>query len=168
VTHMQTNGTFSKLVGGIYDAALDPALWPRVLEQTARFVGGRGAGLFARDAVRKTGNIHYQVGTDPRYGQQYFEEYIKLDPMSAAYLTLGVGEASIYNSLIPRSEFNETRFYQEWVRPQGWCDNVLVTLDKTGTSLACLNIFHHEDDGHADDAARQRLQLLAPHVRARC
>ena len=60
-------------------------------------VGGRGAGLFARDAARRTGNIHYQVGTDPRYGQMYFDEYINLDPMGAAYLTLGVGEARIYN-----------------------------------------------------------------------
>ena len=97
MTHMQTNGTFSGLIGDIYDAALDPALWPRALEQTARFVGGRGAGLFARDAARRTGNIHYQVGTDPRYGQMYFDEYINLDPMGAAYLTLGVGEARIYN-----------------------------------------------------------------------
>ena len=32
----------SRLVGEIYDASLDAALWPRVLEQAAGFVRGSG------------------------------------------------------------------------------------------------------------------------------
>jgi DNA-binding CsgD family transcriptional regulator/PAS domain-containing protein len=162
---MQEAEQILPLIGDIYDAALDPVAWPRALEKTARFVGGRAAGLLTRDAARKTGNIHYQVGFDPRYGKLYFDKYVNFDPMSAAYLSFGVGEAYIYNSFMPRSEFNETRFYQEWVKPQGWVDNISVTLERTGTSLASLSILHHESDGHADDAAPQRLQLIAPHVR---
>jgi DNA-binding CsgD family transcriptional regulator/PAS domain-containing protein len=162
---MQEAERIPSLIGDIYDAALDPVVWPRALEKMAQFVGGRAAGLFTRDAARKTGNVHYEVGTDPRYGKLYFDKYANFDPMSGAYLALGVGEAYIYNSFMPRSEFNETRFYQEWVKPQGWVDNVSVTLEKTGTSLASLSILHHESDGHADDAARRRLQVIAPHVR---
>jgi PAS domain-containing protein len=162
---MQEAEQILPLIGDIYDAALDPVAWPRALEKTARFVGGRAAGLLTRDAARKTGNIHYQVGFDPRYGKLYFDKYVNFDPMSAAYLSFGVGEAYIYNSFMPRSEFNKTRFYQEWVKPQGWVDNISVTLERTGTSLASLSILHHESDGHADDAAPQRLQLIAPHVR---
>jgi hypothetical protein len=44
----------SKLIGDIYDAALDPALWTSVLEQIAHFVGGTAAALYAKDTVRKT------------------------------------------------------------------------------------------------------------------
>jgi hypothetical protein len=36
---------FSTLIGDIYDAALDPALWGNVLEQTCQFVNGYNAGL---------------------------------------------------------------------------------------------------------------------------
>jgi hypothetical protein len=39
----------SGLVGQIYDAALAPALWPDVLANTARFVGGRSAALYAKN-----------------------------------------------------------------------------------------------------------------------
>jgi hypothetical protein len=66
---MQEAEQILPLIGDIYDAALDPVAWPRALEKTARFVGGRAAGLLTRDAARKTGNIHYQVGFDPRYGK---------------------------------------------------------------------------------------------------
>jgi hypothetical protein len=32
----------SRLIGDIYDAALDPARWPGVLEEACRFVGSAG------------------------------------------------------------------------------------------------------------------------------
>ena len=43
----------SKLIGDIYDAALDPALWGNVLEQTCQFVNGYDAGL-PLDSVART------------------------------------------------------------------------------------------------------------------
>ena len=43
---------FSTLIGDIYDAALDPALWGNVLEQTCQFVNGYNAGLPLDSVVR--------------------------------------------------------------------------------------------------------------------
>jgi len=37
----------SQLIGQIYDAALDPALWPGVMERICGFVGGSIANLYA-------------------------------------------------------------------------------------------------------------------------
>ena len=42
---------FSDLIGDIYDASLDPALWPPVFEQICRFVNCSSAHLFAQDSV---------------------------------------------------------------------------------------------------------------------
>src|SRR5262245_23890372 len=162
---MQEVDQVSSLIGDIYDAALDPALWPRVLEKTARFVGGHGGGMCTRDAVRKAGNVYREVGTDPRYGQSYFGKYINFDPMSAYYVGLDVGEVFIYSDLVPPPEFAETRFYQEWVKPQGWLDTVFVTLEKSRMSFSCLNVFYREADALADGSARQRLQAIVPHLR---
>src|SRR5205809_7885683 len=39
----------SGLIGEIYDAALDPTLWPEVLAQSARFVDGFSAALVFKD-----------------------------------------------------------------------------------------------------------------------
>ena len=69
----------STLIGDIYDAALDPALWSSVLEQTCQFVKGCNAGLLAHDLVQDKGHLHLQWGTDPRYVELYEKVYAKLN-----------------------------------------------------------------------------------------
>jgi hypothetical protein len=54
----------SELVGRIYDAALDQALWPVVLTEAFEFVGGCGAALFSKDAVSQQGRLYYAVGIE--------------------------------------------------------------------------------------------------------
>ena len=42
---------FSSLIGNIYDASLDPSLWPAAFEHAGRFVRCSSAHLFAQDSV---------------------------------------------------------------------------------------------------------------------
>jgi DNA-binding CsgD family transcriptional regulator/PAS domain-containing protein len=159
------NAQVSALIGGIYDAVLEPALWTGVVERAGRFVGGVGASIFRQDSVRKVGNSYYHFGIDPHFERLYFEKFIKFDPLSAAYLTLNIGDVSSSSNIIPPAEFFETRFYREWARPQGLVDNVFTILERSPTSIAAFIVFRHERDGLADDAARQLLGLIAPHLR---
>jgi hypothetical protein len=49
----------SELIGLVYDAALDPTLWPRALEQACVFVGGSSGVLFWHDAAtEQTAVLH--------------------------------------------------------------------------------------------------------------
>ncbi len=105
------------------------------------------------------------MGADTRYERLYFDKYIKFDPLGAAYFMLDVGEVASTSTLMPPSEFFETRFYREWVQPQGWVDNVFAILDKSPTSLGAFSTFRDERDGLADDNARRCLRLIAPHLR---
>ena len=73
----------STLIGDIYDAALDPALWGSVLEQTCQFVDGCNAGLLAHDLVQDKGHLHLQWGTDPRYVKLYEKVYAKVNRCAA-------------------------------------------------------------------------------------
>jgi DNA-binding CsgD family transcriptional regulator/PAS domain-containing protein len=155
----------SSIVSLIYDAALDASLWPSVLEASARFAGGSAASLFVRDSAQLTGDSFHQFGVDPAYRRLYFDSYIKVDPLNATYLLLEIGEVTSSSLIIPHDEFVETRFYREWVRPQGWVDNIITVIDKSITSVAAMAVFRHERDGLADTGARDRLRLLAPHLR---
>jgi DNA-binding CsgD family transcriptional regulator/PAS domain-containing protein len=162
---MDKTGQLSALIGDIYDAAFDPASWPDVLHQVASFVGGSGGSLFVRDGASKTGNALYDVGVDLHYRESYFNTYIKLDPMNAANAVLSAGEVISNSSVISRTEFLRTRFYKEWVKPQGWVDNVVGAIEKSPTSIALVAVFRGEREGLADEGARQRLRLLLPHFR---
>ena len=50
---MDESERLSSLIAEIYDAALEPATWPRVLERSASFVHGIASALFMKDFVRK-------------------------------------------------------------------------------------------------------------------
>jgi DNA-binding CsgD family transcriptional regulator len=155
----------SALIAGVYDAALDSALWPRALEGTAAFVGGSGAGLFGQDSSRGSANPYYECGVSSEYRQLYFDKYRQFDPCNAVYFCLEVGDVVSNSQVIRHVEFLETRFYKEWAQPQGFVDNVLSLLEKSSTSAALCAVFRHERDGLADDAARNRMRLLVPHLR---
>jgi DNA-binding CsgD family transcriptional regulator/PAS domain-containing protein len=162
---MEETAQLLDLIGGIYDAVLEPRLWTGVLERAASFVGGCAASIFWQDSIRNEGNVYYQFGADPQYVQLYFQKYVKLNPLNMAYLTLNVGEVSSNSIKIPPAEFFESRFYKEWVQPQGWIDNAFAILEKSTTSIGAFNVFRHERDGLADDDARRRLGAITPHLR---
>jgi hypothetical protein len=72
----------TRLIGHIYDAALDPALWTGVLAQIGDFVGGQAGGILSKDSISKASTPHYHFGVDPYYVQIYSETHSKFDPVS--------------------------------------------------------------------------------------
>jgi DNA-binding CsgD family transcriptional regulator/PAS domain-containing protein len=161
---MRESERLSALIGSIYDAALDPALWVEVLDRTARFVGGPAASLYYRDAERSL-DVAYQSGIDPRYIQLYIDSYTKLDPTTIGYFFAKLEEPTATADVMPYDEFLQTRFYKEWARPQGLVDSANAVLERSATTAACFVVFRHERDGVIDEAARQRMRLVIPHVR---
>ena len=108
------------LIGDIYDAALDPARWPHAQDQVCKFVGGHASTLYWQDSARQTGNAYYQVGIEPEFERLYFEKYLRMNPLYPGLIFLGVEEVHSVASLISLGEWRATRFYKEWLRPQGF------------------------------------------------
>ena len=155
----------SNLIGEIYDAALDQSLWLDVLGAAADFVGGCGAGLFSKDATATTGGLCYAAGIERRYQASYFDKYIALDPATTGQLFAEIEEPMATADFMPYGQFMETRFYREWVRPQGLVDFVSAVLDKSATGVAMFEVFRHERNGVVDAQARHRMRLIVPHIR---
>ena len=162
---MREDERLSGLIGDIYDAALDPALWTRALDKLARFVGGPAASLVSKDAASKTGQLVFQVGLDPRYVQLYFDKYIGLDPNTVGQLFAEIEEPVSVADFMPYDQFVKTRFHKEWSQPQGLVDAVSSVLERSATSGALVLVFRHERDGLVDEEARRRMRLIVPHIR---
>ncbi len=162
---MDEGDKLSNLIGDIYDAALDGALWPSVLERMTGFVVGHGATLFYKNASLRTGGALFEWGMDPAYRDLYFERYVQLDAATVRHCFATIDEPMATADLVPYDEFLESRFYREWARPQDLVDFVAVVLDKSAASAALFGVFRHKRHGIVDDDARRRMRLLAPHVR---
>jgi DNA-binding CsgD family transcriptional regulator len=164
-TNVDQEQQLSELIGEIYDAALDPSLWGDVVGKAGRFVGGSAAAIYSKSPTALTGNVYYQSGTDPYYRELYFNQYIKFDPTTTAHYFADVEQPIAVADIMPYPEFLETRFYKEWVHPQGMVDNVSAVLDKSVTSAALFGVFRYQREGIVDDETRRRMRLIVPHIR---
>ena len=156
----------SELIGEIYDAALDPSLWSGVLGKAGRFVGGPVAAIFSKSPTALTGTVYYHSSDiSGPYRKLYFNKYIKFDPFTTAQYFSDVEQPMAVADIMPYQEFLETRFYKEWVQPQGMVDAVTAVLDKSVTTAAMFGVFRYQSDGVVDDEARRRMRLIVPHIR---
>lgn len=160
---LSESAALSDLIGDIYDAALDPSRWRGVLGKTCEFVGGSSAVLYWHDAASERSAALHLFNEDPYYTKLYFDKYVKLNPMfpAATFVESGVVHSAF--DLIPQEEIVKTRFYREWMKPQGMMDALGAVLEKGIARAALLNIRWVESDAALDEESRRRLALLVPH-----
>lgn len=155
----------STLIAEIYDAALARDAWVGVLAKVCTFVGASAGNFFSQQSSSRDAVLHFSWGCDPAYERTYMEKYYKLNPTVPALSFVDVGVVFSQSDLIPYEEFHETRFYKEWVAPQGLVDVIGSNLDKSATGSSMLALRRKESDGFVDAECRRKLELVVPHMR---
>jgi DNA-binding CsgD family transcriptional regulator len=156
---------FSLLVGDVYDASLDSALWPAAFDRIRDFLGGCTASLISQDAVTKAAEVHFMFGFDHEYIDLYRQKYFKMNPIFPTVMFFDIEQKNVISDVLPLKEFVQTRFAKEWIGPQELCDGVFSTLEKSPTGCTVLMSMRRKREGFFDDAARRRFSLIVPHVR---
>jgi DNA-binding CsgD family transcriptional regulator len=153
----------SYLIGDIYDAALDRGLWQSALQKTCEFVRGQTAMLVAASSVQ----IHFyaQWGHEPRFIESWQRTYQRINPAQVPVMALKVGEIKTVGEFMPYEEWLASRFYREWIAPQGLGDGMYGVFEKSATSHAGVALIRSARDGPIDDEAKRRFGLLYPHFR---
>lgn len=153
------------LVGEIYDAALDPGLWPEILDRITDFVGGDATALVSHDIASRATRFYYIRGDNPEYTKSYRETYVRINPILPAILSMEVGDIWSVQSFLPWKQFLQTRFYREWIEPQEGGDILGTTIERSGTVVTTLSTSVGWRRSPVGEPARRRLALLFPHVR---
>jgi DNA-binding CsgD family transcriptional regulator len=157
---MAASKQFFDLLEDVYDAAIDPTHWNKVVVGINGFVGGQACGIFSKDVISKTGTTHYFCGADPHYIELYAETYSKLGPLTS-YPPLG--KIVSMPDLVCYDEFCKGAFYQEWMRPQGCVDMADVVLENPKSEAKILMAVHLRDR-FVDQDVRRRIAMLVPHA----
>jgi DNA-binding CsgD family transcriptional regulator/PAS domain-containing protein len=155
----------SALIGDIYDAALDSSSWPAVLKKVCDYLGGYCAYMFVQDNFIKASNIVYSWTENPAFHDSYLTKYARINPAFPTMLLFKVGEVIASNDVVPDPQLQKTRFYKEWLAPQGYVDCVGMVLEKSPASCAVFVVFRDQRGGRIDETARERMALLVPHIR---
>lgn len=155
----------SLLIGDIYDASLDPALWPTVFKKACQYVGGSAACLHSQDIVGRKSNLYFTSGYDPGFEKLYIEKYCKINPVFPTAVFFDVERTLGLTDCLPREEFCRTQFAREWVVPQGYIDTLFCNIEKSAASSVVFSVKRHINDGFVDDQMSRRFALIVPHVR---
>ena len=161
---MSEDNELSCVVGMIYDAALDPALWTEALAKIAEFVGGQAGALGSKDIVNKFVNVDCHIGFDLQYVQMPSETHGEFDPFASVPL-FDVGQVVSPPELMPHDVDCEGPCCQELARPQGRGDLAGAVLERPGTSCKSLSLVRSEANDLVDHEMHRRMSLVAPHTR---
>jgi DNA-binding CsgD family transcriptional regulator len=151
----------SAVIGDIYDAAIDPTLWQQALASVCAFVGGSSAALYWHDSAAERSEALHLFNEDPVYTRLYFEKYLPLNPMFPAASFIDEGIVAASEDVMPHAEFVKTRFYKEWLVPQGIESALSVNLEK---GIARTSMIAVRTTILPQNEMRRRLGLLVPHL----
>jgi DNA-binding CsgD family transcriptional regulator len=87
-----------------------------------------------------------------------------MNPVFPAATFMAEGVVHTTTDFVPQRELETTRFYKEWVAPQGIADSIAVNLEKGMLRSAMINILMDASLGFENENARQRLAVLVPHL----
>jgi DNA-binding CsgD family transcriptional regulator/PAS domain-containing protein len=107
------------LVGTIYDAASEPALWNEVMTRLVRKTGARSGIFYDHDNASRHACILGSVGFEPHYLRQYRDYYAALDPWHKRGEGRPLGDVAQTAGMLSDAELKRTEFYQDHLRPQG-------------------------------------------------
>jgi DNA-binding CsgD family transcriptional regulator len=151
----------SAVISDIYDAAIDARLWEQALGSICAFVGGSSAALLWHDSAAERSEALHLFNVDPYYLRLYFEKYVSLNPMFPAATFVDEGVVIADEDIMPRAELNKTRFYKEWIAPQGTLGALSVNLEKGTLRASMINV---RMTVPLRQEMRRRLGLLVPHL----
>ena len=158
----------SQVIGDIYDASLDPALWPVAIESICGYVGAASASLHSQDSISRATDALFWWGdpsSAPHYFKIYLEKYGKINPIFPGVIFFDVEQPVAVPDVISCEEFVRTRFFREWLAPQKLTDGLFSNLEKGATSCALFTAMRSTAQGEVDDRMRRRFELVTPHVR---
>ena len=161
------DAAFNDLIGKIYDAAIEPALWHEAIEQMRRRFEFEIAMLGvvplsgARSIVQVACNVKPPFAETVHDYAQYIPE-LWGGPEAIAKLPR---EEPILQSLIPGYEKRGGNpFYEEWCVPQSLEDQVAIGFGNDYNMVANLGLGVHAKRAPFTDDEFDELRLLAPHL----
>jgi DNA-binding CsgD family transcriptional regulator len=150
--------TFSKVIGAIYDCALDPSRWQETVGMIGELCRSEYCVLGVLDTRNERIELTFQVGFDEST-YELMKRYI------GALQLLPVGAVATRAMLLADDqEFLERRYLRGSGKPQGISDAIGFRVLDTGRRISALAAHRVDPQEPYGDAEVRLLTLLAPHI----
>jgi DNA-binding CsgD family transcriptional regulator len=152
-----------KLIDQIYDAAIEPQLWNRVLIEIADMLGSTSGVLCWTD--QSFHSVSYFGRLDYEFNERHGFPIISESPWPPAVLRQPLGQIVMSDAIMPLTESRRTRWYREVITPQDVEHALLMHLDAQNGVEYTLTVQRSARKGSYTKAEAKVLQPLVPHLR---
>lgn len=148
----------------IYDAALEPALWPDALTRVAVMLNGVGALVVRDDFARADRSFLLPGRLDPELYRNYVDDYMSSNPWAIAATRMAPGTIVSIGDMVPTDRLTRTSFYHDVLRPQGILHCLVETAVRTPTSALSVAVVRSPGMGAGDARDRARFAQVSQHL----
>jgi DNA-binding CsgD family transcriptional regulator len=153
------------VVASIHAAGVDAQRWPEALEGVARLLDASSAALIFQDRASTLLELKYSTDADDAWLVDYLRNHRQLDWLrSRALSEPGAGRVFSSADFVSRERFLASAFFQRWMAPHKLGDIVGAVIHRSPEGTCIFVALRKEAAGPVDDATRQRLSELLPHL----
>ncbi len=155
----------SGLIGDLYDAALDAALWPDIVQRLAGSMASSSVVLKVQGhdgSVRLLGCTQNLIV--PERDRAWAEDWHRKDLWVERSVAFGMSRTVTSDELVTPAEQERSGFYQEWLRHLGVHHMIGVVFPVTDFSIGVLGLHRPRGAGPYVSAERQRFELVREHL----
>jgi DNA-binding CsgD family transcriptional regulator/PAS domain-containing protein len=159
----------SQLVGLIYDAAIDPARWPTVMEEIRTELGFHNSTLNLQHLPSGRMLTNVTTNITPEYlammegaGPDVIEQW----GGAQVAMSIPLDEPAVLTQVNPAFDVRTTtnRYYLAFARPQGIVDVMAIGLARDERGIGTLSFGRHEKAGPIGAREIAVARLLVPHL----
>jgi DNA-binding CsgD family transcriptional regulator/PAS domain-containing protein len=158
----------SRLVGMVYDCALDPLRWEDTLAELRGALRFSNAMFTIWTAASGRPLLNVTSGIAPDYAARLSEfgpAIIEQWGGPAAIGAFEIGEPQVLSRVRSAIEWPDSSYFHEWIAPQGISDLMAVAITRERDNYCSVGFARHVSDGPIGGAEIDLVRLLAPHIR---
>jgi DNA-binding CsgD family transcriptional regulator len=161
-------GNLGGLVESIYDLALDPADWPRLLQLLADSFGAT-AGSIMQENLENGAGAGLVMGLDPTVPPAYFDHYANTNVLRRVdnlreRMKTWVPIVTVDEHTMPKSQLMETEFYVDFLKPGGIHSVLTWGLWAQGTNFAAVDLYRSPKRPAYEQADVDKAEAIHGHV----
>ena len=164
---MAVEQELQSLIPLIYDTTTSAHGMPDLLTALQQLFRARACGIAQFNFRRREGTLSSSSGHHPEFIRSYDHYYSRHDSWLRDERHYRVPSiVHLGQEVVPNTELVETRFYQEWLEPQGLFHRASAVLIRENADLCYFATLRGPDDPPFDFDDVRLCRALAPHLRS--
>jgi DNA-binding CsgD family transcriptional regulator len=161
---LPSSDALSRLLGVLYDAATNPALWESFLRQLAETARARNAALVIHDYRVDKHAFSRSWNIDPEALRLYGEYFHSIDVWTERGLLKSDGEVLTSQALCQQSELRRTEVYNDYMAPFEFEFGMFSLVEKNPSCFAAVSLYRDSSASEFQESDLNLLRFLTPHL----